>query len=48
MAVSEFPRQALHAATLGFEHPVSGEFLQFEAEIPDDMRGLLRDLGSQG
>ena len=47
-AVAEFPRQALHAATLGFEHPVSGEFLQFEAEIPDDMRGLLRDLGSQG
>ncbi|HEV8033334.1 RluA family pseudouridine synthase [Yoonia sp.] len=47
-AVSAFPRQALHAATLGFEHPVSGEFLQFEAEIPQDMRELLRALGSQG
>jgi 23S rRNA pseudouridine1911/1915/1917 synthase len=47
-AVGQFPRQALHAATLGFEHPVSGEFLQFEAEIPQDMRDLLRSLGGQG
>ncbi|EBA12911.1 RluA family pseudouridine synthase [Roseobacter sp. CCS2] len=45
-AVAAFSRQALHAATLGFEHPVSGEFLQFEAEIPQDMRDLLRALGS--
>ncbi|MEO0905608.1 MAG: RluA family pseudouridine synthase [Pseudomonadota bacterium] len=47
-AVAAFPRQALHAATLGFTHPVSGEFLQFEAEIPQDMRGFLRDLGHKG
>ena len=47
-AVAPFPRQALHAAPLGFEHPVSGEFLQFEAEMPQDMRDLLRALGSQG
>lgn len=47
-AVAAFPRQALHAATLGFEHPVSGDFLEFEAEIPQDMRDLLRALGSQG
>ncbi len=32
------PRQALHAKTLGFEHPVTGKFLQFEAPIPDDMQ----------
>ncbi|MEO0338701.1 MAG: RluA family pseudouridine synthase [Bacteroidota bacterium] len=31
------PRQALHAKTLGFEHPVTGELLQFEAPLPDDM-----------
>jgi len=31
------PRQALHAKTLGFEHPKSGEFMQFDSEIPDDM-----------
>ena len=47
-AVAAFPRQALHAATLGFKHPVSGEFLQFEAELPDDMRDLLRAFGHQG
>jgi 23S rRNA pseudouridine1911/1915/1917 synthase len=47
-AVARFPRQALHAATLGFEHPVSGENLAFEAEIPEDMRELLRVLGSKG
>jgi len=47
-AVAAFPRQALHAVSLGFEHPVSGELLQFEADIPSDMRGLLRALGGQG
>ena len=31
------PRQALHAATLGFEHPVSGEFMRFQAALPEDM-----------
>ncbi|MCL6268008.1 RluA family pseudouridine synthase [Flagellimonas myxillae] len=31
------PRQALHAKTLGFEHPVSGEFMRFDSEMPDDM-----------
>lgn len=47
-AVAGFARQALHAATLGFKHPVSGDFLQFEADIPADMRALLRTLGGQG
>ncbi|WP_108816166.1 RluA family pseudouridine synthase [Loktanella sp. Alg231-35] len=47
-AVAAFPRQALHAATLGFRHPVSDEFLQFEAEIPQDMHDLLRALGAEG
>ena len=31
------PRQALHAKTLGFEHPVTGEQLRFDSEIPEDM-----------
>ena len=31
------PRQALHAKTLGFEHPTTGEFLRFESEIPSDI-----------
>ena len=32
------PRQALHARTLGFEHPTTGEFMRFESEIPEDMQ----------
>ncbi|MEM9580067.1 MAG: RluA family pseudouridine synthase [Pseudomonadota bacterium] len=43
-AVLSFCRQALHAAILGFEHPVSGEFLRFEAELPPDMAQMLQDL----
>ena len=31
------PRQALHAKTLGFEHPVTGEMMRFDSEIPQDM-----------
>lgn len=31
------PRQALHAKTLGFEHPTTGEFLRFQSEIPEDI-----------
>lgn len=33
-------RQALHAAELGFEHPVTGEELDFEAPLPPDLAGL--------
>lgn len=40
-AVKAFPRQALHAAVLGFAHPVSGESLRFEAPLPQDMVDLL-------
>ncbi|OCC25273.1 pseudouridine synthase [Croceicoccus estronivorus] len=36
-----FARQALHAATLGFTHPISGETLRFRSEMPSDMRELL-------
>lgn len=35
------PRQALHAKTLGFIHPVSGKFMQFNSEIPEDMRNCI-------
>ncbi|QUJ75173.1 RluA family pseudouridine synthase [Sulfitobacter albidus] len=43
-AVRAFPRQALHAAILGFVHPVSGENLRFEAPLPADMADLLAQL----
>ena len=31
------PRQALHAKTLGFMHPISNEFMRFDSEIPHDL-----------
>lgn len=36
------PRQALHAKTLGFTHPKTGEFLQFNTEIPQDIQDCLQ------
>jgi len=35
------PRQALHANSLGFVHPASGKFMQFDSELPDDFRRLI-------
>lgn len=32
------PRQALHAKTLGFKHPRTGEFVRFESSLPNDMQ----------
>jgi len=32
------PRQALHAKTLGFQHPTTGEFLRFQSEVPEDIQ----------
>ena len=43
---ASFPRQALHAASLGFAHPVSGAPLAFEAPLPEDMRNLIAALRS--
>jgi len=43
-AVRAFPRQALHAAVLGFDHPVTGAALRFEAPLPQDMADLLAAL----
>jgi len=36
-----FRRQALHAARLGLIHPQSGEYIEWEAPLPDDMQQLL-------
>ena len=35
------PRQALHAKSLAFNHPVSGERLSFDSELPDDMKHVI-------
>ncbi|MDX1804903.1 MAG: 23S rRNA pseudouridine(1911/1915/1917) synthase RluD [Alcanivorax sp.] len=43
-ALRRFPRQALHARKLGLIHPVSGEYCEFEAPLPDDMQALIQVL----
>ncbi|MGE0224213.1 MAG: RluA family pseudouridine synthase [Acetobacteraceae bacterium] len=40
----DFPRQALHAARLGFRHPRTGEALHFETALPADLRELVNAL----
>ncbi len=35
------PRQALHAKTLGFTHPKSGEFMRFETPVPEDIEACV-------
>ena len=32
------PRQALHAKTLGFEHPETNKWMRFTSELPEDMQ----------
>jgi 23S rRNA pseudouridine1911/1915/1917 synthase len=39
------PRQALHAAVLGFVHPETGRYLEFSSPVPGDMSKLLQLLG---
>jgi 23S rRNA pseudouridine1911/1915/1917 synthase len=43
-ALGAFPRQALHAETLGFVHPATGAALRFTSPLPADMERLLDDL----
>lgn len=43
-ALRAFPRQALHACSLKFEHPASGVSVQFLASLPADMDALLATL----
>lgn len=45
--VPDFPRQALHAWTLGFTHPLTNREVRFEAALPSDFSALLRHLRSQ-
>ena len=43
-AIAAFPRQALHAATLGFDHPRTGAAMEFSAPLPADMVDLMAAL----
>ncbi|MEN2750821.1 RluA family pseudouridine synthase [Psychrobacter sp. FBL11] len=40
-AIGNFPRQALHAYTLGFVHPTTGEDIEVTTPIPEDMQKLI-------
>jgi 23S rRNA pseudouridine1911/1915/1917 synthase len=46
-ALREFPRQALHAARLQFDHPVTGKPVECVSPLPADMRGLLDLLAAE-
>jgi 23S rRNA pseudouridine1911/1915/1917 synthase len=43
-ALGALARQALHAAVLGFEHPITGELLRFESPAPKDLSKLINAL----
>jgi 23S rRNA pseudouridine1911/1915/1917 synthase len=47
-ALAALGRQALHAATLGFEHPITGEVLRFERAPPADFSNLVSALRQRG
>jgi 23S rRNA pseudouridine1911/1915/1917 synthase len=38
-------RQALHAKTLGFAHPASGQWVRFDSELPEDFRNVIAKWG---
>jgi 23S rRNA pseudouridine1911/1915/1917 synthase len=42
--LASFPRQALHATRLALEHPVSGEMVEWQAPLPQDMQQLLKQV----
>ena len=45
------PRQSLHAKSLGFVHPTSGEYMFFDSELPEDMHNVFekwRNYGASG
>ena len=45
--VKQFPRQALHAGVIGFDHPVSGQTMRMESELPRDIKLLIDNIKTQ-
>lgn len=43
--IKQLDRQALHAKTLGFIHPATGQYLEFDTELPEDMARIIEYLG---
>ena len=48
LVAAELGRHALHAAELGFRHPISGRALDFSSPLPPDLSHLVERLGSSG
>ncbi|MBN2332715.1 MAG: RluA family pseudouridine synthase [Deltaproteobacteria bacterium] len=44
LCLRDFPRQALHAKRLGFIHPATGGYMEFEAPVPPDLQQLIETL----
>jgi len=43
-SLNAFKRQALHAKSLGFEHPVKGEYMEWQVPLPEDFQLLLTEM----
>ena len=43
-SLEHIKRQALHRGRMKFEHPVTGEILEFESELPEDMKKLMEEI----
>ena len=43
-SLEHIKRQALHRGRMKFEHPVTGEMLEFESELPEDMKKLVEEI----
>lgn len=41
-AIDQFNRQALHAASLTFEHPATSQIMSFSSPLPQDMAALIK------
>ena len=46
-SLQNFKRQALHARKLGLEHPGTGQWLEWQVAVPDDMQELKQLLSSR-
>ncbi len=46
--IDSFPRQALHACLLGFQHPATHKTLRFESKLPADLKALEKALEKRG
>jgi 23S rRNA pseudouridine1911/1915/1917 synthase len=46
--IRELGRQALHARTLGFLHPTTGQYLEFSSPLPEDMARIVKYLDETG